>query len=73
MEADLNRLDIPLVFTRLLHDALFATNALTFCNDVSPCDALSGRHPAMPPDVPVLDHEQQTVTSDQIREPNIRR
>eukprot|EP00959_Pyramimonas_sp_CCMP1952_P154454 3231275-Pyramimonas_sp.AAC.1 len=30
MEAGINRLDIPLVFTRLLHEALFAANALTF-------------------------------------------
>eukprot|EP00959_Pyramimonas_sp_CCMP1952_P233455 4879044-Pyramimonas_sp.AAC.1 len=27
MEAELNRLDIPLVFTRLLREALFAANA----------------------------------------------
>eukprot|EP00959_Pyramimonas_sp_CCMP1952_P190886 3992070-Pyramimonas_sp.AAC.1 len=36
MEAGLNRLDIPLVFTRLLHEALFAAN------EVSPWHCLDG-------------------------------
>eukprot|EP00959_Pyramimonas_sp_CCMP1952_P009733 203089-Pyramimonas_sp.AAC.1 len=36
MEAEVNSLDIPLVFTRLLHDALFATSAFTFYTEVSP-------------------------------------
>eukprot|EP00959_Pyramimonas_sp_CCMP1952_P144933 3034018-Pyramimonas_sp.AAC.1 len=30
---------------------------------MSPCSALFGRQPAMPPDLPVLDHEQPTQTS----------
>eukprot|EP00959_Pyramimonas_sp_CCMP1952_P392971 8234350-Pyramimonas_sp.AAC.1 len=30
VEAKLNRLDMPLVFARLLHGALFASNAFTF-------------------------------------------
>eukprot|EP00959_Pyramimonas_sp_CCMP1952_P344732 7219900-Pyramimonas_sp.AAC.1 len=33
MEAELHRLDIPLVLTRLLHEALFAANAFTFYNE----------------------------------------
>eukprot|EP00959_Pyramimonas_sp_CCMP1952_P084865 1774614-Pyramimonas_sp.AAC.1 len=33
IEAELNRLDMPLVFTRLLHEALFAASALTFYNE----------------------------------------
>eukprot|EP00959_Pyramimonas_sp_CCMP1952_P418321 8763520-Pyramimonas_sp.AAC.1 len=33
MEAELNRLDIPLVFARLLHEALFAANAFTFYDE----------------------------------------
>eukprot|EP00959_Pyramimonas_sp_CCMP1952_P057713 1204573-Pyramimonas_sp.AAC.1 len=33
MEAVLNRLDIPLVFTRLLHEALFAASVFTFYNE----------------------------------------
>eukprot|EP00959_Pyramimonas_sp_CCMP1952_P467527 9491781-Pyramimonas_sp.AAC.1 len=73
MEAELNRLDIPLVFTRLQHGALFAANAFTFYNELSPCDALFGRQPAMLPDLPVLGHEQQTETSDHSREQTIRR
>eukprot|EP00959_Pyramimonas_sp_CCMP1952_P399101 8362819-Pyramimonas_sp.AAC.1 len=73
MEAELNRLDIPLVFTRLLHEALFAASAFTFYNDVSPCNALFGRQPAMIPDLPVLDHEQATETSDHSREQTIRK
>eukprot|EP00959_Pyramimonas_sp_CCMP1952_P388662 8143652-Pyramimonas_sp.AAC.1 len=35
MEAELNRLDIPPVFTRLLHEALFAASAFTFYDGVS--------------------------------------
>eukprot|EP00959_Pyramimonas_sp_CCMP1952_P213833 4474319-Pyramimonas_sp.AAC.1 len=73
MEVELNRLDIPLVFTRLLHEALFAANAFTFYNEVSPCNALFGRQPAMPADLPVLDHEQPTETSDHSREQMIRK
>ena len=64
MEAELQRLDIPLVFTRLLHEALFACSAFTFFNEVSPYNAMFGRQPAMLPDFPVLDHEQETETSD---------
>eukprot|EP00959_Pyramimonas_sp_CCMP1952_P043375 907209-Pyramimonas_sp.AAC.1 len=52
VEAELNRLYIPLVFTRLLHEASCAANALTFYNEVSPCNALLGRQPAMLPDLP---------------------
>eukprot|EP00959_Pyramimonas_sp_CCMP1952_P081766 1707984-Pyramimonas_sp.AAC.1 len=49
IEAELNRLDTPLVFTRLLHETLFAADAFTFYDEVSPCNALFGRRPAMPP------------------------
>eukprot|EP00959_Pyramimonas_sp_CCMP1952_P223383 4670170-Pyramimonas_sp.AAC.1 len=52
MEAELNMLDIPLVFTRLLHEALSAASAFTFYNEVSPYNALFGRQPAMLPDLP---------------------
>eukprot|EP00959_Pyramimonas_sp_CCMP1952_P053253 1113970-Pyramimonas_sp.AAC.1 len=47
MEAELNWLDMPLVFTRLLHEALFAAGVFTFYSEVSPCSALFGRQPAM--------------------------
>eukprot|EP00959_Pyramimonas_sp_CCMP1952_P193004 4035859-Pyramimonas_sp.AAC.1 len=40
---------------------------------LSTCTALFGRQPAMLPDLPVLDHEQQTETSDRSREQTIRR
>ena len=73
METELQRLDIPLVFTRLLHEALFACSVFTFFNEVSPYNALFGRQPAMLPDFPVLDHEQETETSDHNREQTIRR
>ena len=36
VESELQRLDKPLVFTRLLHEALFACNAFTFFNELSP-------------------------------------
>eukprot|EP00959_Pyramimonas_sp_CCMP1952_P157461 3293007-Pyramimonas_sp.AAC.1 len=52
MEAKLNRLDRPLVFTRPLHEALFAASAFTLHNEVSPFNALFGRQPAMLPDLP---------------------
>eukprot|EP00959_Pyramimonas_sp_CCMP1952_P110104 2303619-Pyramimonas_sp.AAC.1 len=68
MEAELNRLDIPLVFTRLLHEALIAASAFTFYEEVFPCNALFGRQPAMDPELPVLEHAQPTETSDHSRE-----
>eukprot|EP00959_Pyramimonas_sp_CCMP1952_P136975 2866239-Pyramimonas_sp.AAC.1 len=73
MEAEVNRLDVPLVFTRLLHEVLFATNASTFYNEVSPYNALFGWQPAVLPDLPVLDQEQPTETSDHSRDQTIRR
>eukprot|EP00959_Pyramimonas_sp_CCMP1952_P273848 5724039-Pyramimonas_sp.AAC.1 len=73
VEAELNKLDIPLVFTRLLHEALFAANRFTFYSEVSPCSALFGWQPAVLPDLPVLEHEQPTETSDHSREQTMRR
>ena len=73
MEEDLKRHDIPLVFTRLLHEVMFASNAFTFYNGVSPYNALYGRQPAMLHDLPALDHEQETETSDHTREEVIRK
>eukprot|EP00959_Pyramimonas_sp_CCMP1952_P349565 7324336-Pyramimonas_sp.AAC.1 len=73
MVAQLHRLDIPLVFTQLLHEAWFAANAFTFYSEVSPYSALFGRPPAMLPDLPVLDHEQPTEASDHSREQTVRR
>eukprot|EP00959_Pyramimonas_sp_CCMP1952_P155657 3255835-Pyramimonas_sp.AAC.1 len=67
MESELNRLVITLVFTRLLHEALFAASACTFYSEISLCNALLGRQPAMLPGLPVQDHEQQTETLDHIR------
>eukprot|EP00959_Pyramimonas_sp_CCMP1952_P260480 5446676-Pyramimonas_sp.AAC.1 len=73
MEAELNRLDIPFAFTRLLREALFTANAFTFYSEVSPCNAPCGRQPAMLLDFPVLDHEQPTETSGHSRGQTIRR
>eukprot|EP00959_Pyramimonas_sp_CCMP1952_P159727 3340740-Pyramimonas_sp.AAC.1 len=73
MEAELNRLDIPLMFTRLLHEALFTASAFTFYDEVSPYSALFGRQPALLPDLPVLDHEQPMEASDRFREQMIRK
>eukprot|EP00959_Pyramimonas_sp_CCMP1952_P089902 1881649-Pyramimonas_sp.AAC.1 len=73
MEAELNRLDIPPVLTRALREALFAANAFTFYNEVSPYKALFGRQPAMLRDLPVLDHGEPTETSDHSREQTIRK
>eukprot|EP00959_Pyramimonas_sp_CCMP1952_P337625 7070249-Pyramimonas_sp.AAC.1 len=73
MEAKLNRLDILLVFTRLLHEALFAASAFNFYSEVSPCSALFGRQLAMLPDLLILDHERPTETSDHSREQMVRK
>eukprot|EP00959_Pyramimonas_sp_CCMP1952_P274617 5740806-Pyramimonas_sp.AAC.1 len=73
METELDRLDIPLVFTRLLHEALLAASSFTFYTEVSPYNALLGRQPAMLPDLPVLEHAQPTETSDHSRGQVIRR
>eukprot|EP00959_Pyramimonas_sp_CCMP1952_P104316 2180212-Pyramimonas_sp.AAC.1 len=62
METELKRFDIPFVFTRLLHESLFAVNAFTFYGEVFPYSALFGRQLAMLPDLPALDHEQPTET-----------
>eukprot|EP00959_Pyramimonas_sp_CCMP1952_P133474 2791114-Pyramimonas_sp.AAC.1 len=62
VEAELKRLDIPLTFARQLREALFAANAFTFYDEVSPYNALFGRQLAMLPDLPVLDYEQPTET-----------
>eukprot|EP00959_Pyramimonas_sp_CCMP1952_P216358 4525183-Pyramimonas_sp.AAC.1 len=43
MDSDFNRLDIPLVFTRLLHEALFAADSFTFYSEVYRCNVLFGR------------------------------
>eukprot|EP00959_Pyramimonas_sp_CCMP1952_P244403 5108862-Pyramimonas_sp.AAC.1 len=61
------------VFTRLLHEALFAANAFTFYDGVSLFSAMFGRQPAMLPDLPILDHEQPTATSDHSRQQMIRK
>eukprot|EP00959_Pyramimonas_sp_CCMP1952_P264218 5525189-Pyramimonas_sp.AAC.1 len=55
-------LHVPLVFTRLLHEALLAASAFTFYSE-----------PAVLRDLPVLDHEQSTETSHCSREQAIRR
>eukprot|EP00959_Pyramimonas_sp_CCMP1952_P055757 1165178-Pyramimonas_sp.AAC.1 len=64
---------IPPVSTRLLHEALFAANAFTFYDEVSPDDALFGRRPAMLPDLPILDRERPTETVDHSREQMMRK
>eukprot|EP00959_Pyramimonas_sp_CCMP1952_P277733 5805510-Pyramimonas_sp.AAC.1 len=71
VEAELDRLAMPLVFARLLHEALFAASALTFCNGASACNALFGRQPSMLPDLSVLEREQQMGASDISREQTI--
>ena len=42
MEEELKRHNIPVVFKRLLAEAMFATNAFTFYNGASPYNALTG-------------------------------
>eukprot|EP00959_Pyramimonas_sp_CCMP1952_P049740 1039653-Pyramimonas_sp.AAC.1 len=73
IEAKLKQLGLPLVFTRLLHEARCAANTFTLYSEGSPYIALFGRQPAMFPDLPVLDHEQPTETSDHFRGQTIRR
>eukprot|EP00959_Pyramimonas_sp_CCMP1952_P130493 2728769-Pyramimonas_sp.AAC.2 len=56
---------------RLLRHQLHVVEA-ELNSKVSPCNALIGRQPAMLPDLPVLDHEQPTGTSDHSQEQVIR-
>eukprot|EP00959_Pyramimonas_sp_CCMP1952_P176137 3680616-Pyramimonas_sp.AAC.1 len=39
IEEELNRHNIPIVFIRVLAEGIFVTNAFTFYNGVSPCQA----------------------------------
>eukprot|EP00959_Pyramimonas_sp_CCMP1952_P168741 3525324-Pyramimonas_sp.AAC.1 len=52
---------------------LCAASAFTFYSEVSPCNALFGRQPAMLPDLPVLDHEGPTDSWDHSREQTMRK
>eukprot|EP00959_Pyramimonas_sp_CCMP1952_P244227 5105398-Pyramimonas_sp.AAC.1 len=72
MEAELKKFDMPLVFARLLHEALFAAGTFTFYDEVSPYSPSFGRQPAMLSDLPVLGHGQPTETLDHVREQEIR-
>ena len=72
IEQELKERDIPLQFTRLLSEAVFACNAFTFYNECSPYNALLGRQPACLPDLPTPDFEQKTDTSGHEREAQIR-
>eukprot|EP00959_Pyramimonas_sp_CCMP1952_P165125 3451103-Pyramimonas_sp.AAC.1 len=42
IEEELNRHNIPVVFTRVLAEGIFVTSAFTFYNGVSPCQAHTG-------------------------------
>eukprot|EP00959_Pyramimonas_sp_CCMP1952_P431707 9040937-Pyramimonas_sp.AAC.1 len=51
---------------------MFVTNSFTFYNGASPRQALHGRQPACPPDLPTDDYDQETGTSDDPREQRMR-
>eukprot|EP00959_Pyramimonas_sp_CCMP1952_P418069 8759087-Pyramimonas_sp.AAC.1 len=54
IEEELNRRNIP-VFTRVLAEGIFVTNAFKFYNGVSPYHAHTGREPSFLPDLDTLD------------------
>eukprot|EP00959_Pyramimonas_sp_CCMP1952_P022202 466789-Pyramimonas_sp.AAC.1 len=68
IEEELNRHNIPVVFTRLLAEGIFVTSAFTFYNGVSPCQAHAGRQPSSLPDLDALDFPKGPETSGHERE-----
>ena len=72
VEADADRHGLALDFPRLLGESLFATNAFTFHNGVSPYMGLYGRQPAMLPDLENLDFPDVGTSSDGRREARVR-
>eukprot|EP00959_Pyramimonas_sp_CCMP1952_P332447 6961538-Pyramimonas_sp.AAC.1 len=63
IEEELNRHNIPVVFTRVLAQCIFVTNAFTFYNGVPPCQARTGRQPSFLPDLDTLDFPTGPETS----------
>ena len=72
MEEELKRHNIPVVFKRLLAEAMFATNAFTFYNGMSPYNALTGRQPQCLPDLETPDFPKGPEMSGHEREQHIR-
>ena len=72
IEEDLKRSNVEITFTRLYAEAIFAVNAFSFYNGVSPYNALYGRQPAFLPDLENLDFPKTGENSDHLREETIR-
>eukprot|EP00959_Pyramimonas_sp_CCMP1952_P100724 2107086-Pyramimonas_sp.AAC.1 len=72
IEEELNRHNIPAVFTRVLAEGIFVTNAFTFYNGVSPRQAHAGRQPSFLPDLDTLDFRKGPETSGHERERRVR-
>eukprot|EP00959_Pyramimonas_sp_CCMP1952_P154821 3238983-Pyramimonas_sp.AAC.1 len=72
IEEELNRHNIPIVFTRVLAECIFVTSAFTFYSGVSPYQAHAGRQPSFLPDPDSLDFPKGPETSGHERERRVR-
>eukprot|EP00959_Pyramimonas_sp_CCMP1952_P153247 3205625-Pyramimonas_sp.AAC.1 len=72
IEEELNRHNIPIVFTRALAEGIFVTSAFAFYNGVSPYQAHTGRQPSFLPDLDTLDFPEGPETSGHERERRVR-
>ena len=72
LEEDLKRHSINLPFEKLLGEAMFVTNAFTFYNGVSPCNAHIGRQPPCLPDLEMPNFDGPGGTAGHARERRVR-
>eukprot|EP00959_Pyramimonas_sp_CCMP1952_P006519 136217-Pyramimonas_sp.AAC.1 len=72
VEEELNRHNIPVVFTRASAEGIFATNAFTLYNRILPYQAHTGRQPSFFPDLDTLDFRKGPETSGHERERRVR-
>eukprot|EP00959_Pyramimonas_sp_CCMP1952_P346318 7253215-Pyramimonas_sp.AAC.1 len=68
IEEELNRHNIPVVFTGVLAEGIFVTNAFTLYSGVSPYQAHTGRQPSFLPGLDTLDFPKGPETSGHERE-----
>ena len=72
IEGDLTRHSIHLPLVTLLGESMFATNAFTFYNGVSPCTAHTDRQPPCLPDLETPDFDGPGETAGHDRERRVR-
>eukprot|EP00959_Pyramimonas_sp_CCMP1952_P202970 4244745-Pyramimonas_sp.AAC.1 len=72
IEEELNRHNIPIVFSRVRAEGIFVTNAFTFYSGVSPYQAHTGRQPSFLPDLGTIDFPKGPEMSGHERERRVR-